>query len=648
MLVWLIVAFPLLGALLNGMFAAISSHEATDRHRSIVSFIGVLMPLLGFAATIVCYFTLIGFEGTTPSLITGPLFTWTALPGLVIDIGLNVDELSLVLALIITGVGSLIHLYSVGYMSHDAGYARYFMELNLFLFFMLILVLADNLLLMFVGWEGVGLCSYLLIGFWFEDAEKAKAGSKAFIVNRIGDAAFLLGMFLIFGVMSATGADPSLGFFNFETMSRHVAYFTPVATILCLLLFIGACGKSAQIPLYVWLPDAMAGPTPVSALIHAATMVTAGIYMIVRLNFLYVLSPVAMDIVAIIGTTTVVFAATMGVTATDIKKVLAYSTVSQLGYMFLACGVGAFSGAIFHLVTHAFFKALLFLGAGSVIHALHGEQDMRRMGGLQKKLPITTWTFVLGSFALAGLLPTSGFFSKDAILWSAYNSGHVGLWFVGFLGAGLTSFYIFRLVGSVFFGKTELPPEKWKKIHESPVSMTLPLLILAFFSLFAGILGIPEVLGGRDLLSQWLRDIVPTAMGHGGEASHATELVLMVVTTLWGLHFSIFGWVIYTQKRGFPDRVVQKVSRLYWLIANRYFVDELYDRVIIRPLLWCSRRFLWKGIDEMTLDGLFVYGSARTIGLWARLVSMSQNGVLQQYLLYFLIGAVLIVGYVAL
>lgn len=498
-LAWFIVAFPLAGAAVNGLIALATARRTIGSYRPIVSFIGTLLPFLSFTASLIIFTTLLSFERADPSFITGPLFNWMVLPGLIVEIGLKIDQLSIVMAMTVSGVGFLIHLYSIGYMHHDEGYARYFAELNLFLFFMLTLVLADNLILMFVGWEGVGLCSYLLIGFWFDDYAKARAGTKAFIVNRLGDSAFLGGLFLIYAVMSAANAPVDAGFYNIETMSRYNAYFVPVATVVCLLLFAGAVGKSAQIPLYVWLPDAMAGPTPVSALIHAATMVTAGVYMVVRLNFIFALSPFALITVATVGAITAIYAATMGLTQTDIKKILAYSTISQLGYMFLAAGLGAFSVAIFHLITHAFFKALLFLSAGSVIHALAGEQDIRNMGGLRYRMPITCWTFVIAAAAIAGIAPFSGFFSKDAILWQAFEREHYFLWGIGFTAAGMTAFYIFRAVGMVFFGASNIPLEKLKKVHESSYSMVMPMMVLAFLSLTGGLIGVPEFLGGSNL-----------------------------------------------------------------------------------------------------------------------------------------------------
>jgi len=646
-LAWLIVALPLAGAAINALIAVATAKRDIGAYRSLVSFAGVVLPMLAFASAAAIFVTMTSFESADPSFITGPLFQWAVTPTLVIDIGLKIDQLSIVMALMVSGVGSLIHLYSVGYMGHDEGYARYFAELNLFLFFMLVLVLADNLILMFVGWEGVGLCSYLLIGFWFEDIAKARAGTKAFIVNRIGDAFFLAGMFLIYAVMASANAPIGSGYFNFEMMSRYNAYFVPMATAISLLLFGGAIGKSAQIPLYVWLPDAMAGPTPVSALIHAATMVTAGVYMVVRLNFIFALSPFALTFVATVGTVTALYAATMGLTQTDIKKILAYSTISQLGYMFLAAGVGAFSAAIFHLVTHAFFKALLFLGAGSVIHAMAGEQDIRNLGGLRYRMPVTCWTFVLAAAAIAGIAPASGFFSKDAILWQAYERGHIVLWAVGFMAAGLTSFYIFRAVGATFFGETNAPLEKFKRAHESPASMIVPMMLLAVLSVFGGLIGVPQVLGGVNRIGTWLSRLIAYEVSHAPEEG-AAEMVLMVITLLWSLHFAVLGWVIYSQRREWPEAVARRFGFIYRLVANKYYVDEIYDFLIVRPLNWVSTKILWQTVDDTFIDGIAVHGTARTVGVWANVVSMAETGVLQQYLLYFLIGAVVVVGYLAL
>ncbi|MFA5812050.1 MAG: NADH-quinone oxidoreductase subunit L [bacterium] len=648
-LIWLVVGLPLAGAAANGIMALIYARSEGARFKHLASLIACLATAGAFAASAIIFLTLTGFEAVEPSAITGPLFRWTSLPELVVDVGLKVDQLSMIMALVVSSVSFLVHVYSVGYMWHDDGFLRYFAQLNLFVFFMLLLVLADNLVLMFVGWEGVSLCSYLLIGFWFDDAAKARAGTKAFIFNRIGDAGFLLGIFLIYGVMLASGASAGSGYFNFETMQRFGSYFVPVATAISLLLFAGAVGKSAQIPLYVWLPDAMAGPTPVSALIHAATMVTAGVYMVVRLNFIFVLSPVALEVVACVGAATAILAAVMGLAETDLKKILAYSTISQIGYMFLSVGVGAFTVAIFHLVTHAFFKSLLFLTAGSAIAALSGEQDIRRMGGLKRRMPITAWSFVIGSAALAGIAPVSGFFSKDAILWQTYERGHVALWAMGFLGAGLTAFYIFRAAGSVFFGECAATPEKYKRAAEPALSMVVPIMLLATLAACAGALGVPEALGGANRLCAWLGNLIPSELSRApAEGSRGLEIVLTVLTLLWSIHFSVLGWLIYAQKRDWPQRVARRVAPLAQLVSRRFYVDEIYDLLIARPLVWLSRRILWQGLDETVVDGIAVDGTARTAELFGALASAAETGILQHYLLYFLIGAVLIVGFVAL
>ncbi|MFH1874754.1 MAG: NADH-quinone oxidoreductase subunit L [Pseudomonadota bacterium] len=645
---WMIVALPFIGAGLNGFIALATNKREIGAYRPLVSFIGVILPTLSFVATIIIFITMLGFQEGDPSYITGPLFQWAATPSLVIDVGLKIDQLSILMALMVSGVGSLIHIYSIGYMQHDEGYARYFAELNLFLFFMLILVLADNLVLMFIGWEGVGLCSYLLIGYWFTDDAKAYAATKAFIINRIGDVFFLAGLFLIYLVMKSAGAPIEAGLFNFAVMNDYQAYFLPLATAISLLLFGGAIAKSAQIPLYVWLPDAMVGPTPVSALIHAATMVTAGVYLVVRLNFIFTLSPYALHIVAIIGAVTAIFAATMALTETDLKKILAYSTISQLGYMFLAAGLAAFSAAMFHLLMHSFFKALLFLGAGSVLKAA-GTSDIRKLGGLRYRMPLTCWTFVIAAAAMSGLAPFAGFFSKDAIAWQVYEKGEYLLWTLSFLTAGLTAFYIFRAVGLVFFGDTNLPMERFKKVHESSTSMIMPLTILALLTTFGGFIGVPETLGGSNLIWQWLSGI----MAYGvtptiSEPTLATETILMVITLLWSIHFSVLGWVIYSQKRDWPQTMIRRLSLAHRLIANKYYIDELYSSLFTKPLVWISKNILWKGVDDIYIDGLAIHGTARSFGFMSAVLGFVQNGKVQQYLLYFLIGAVVVVGYLAL
>ena len=566
--------------------------------------------------------------------------------------------------LIVTGIGSLIHIYSTAYMHGDRGFARFFAYLNLFMFSMLTLVMAKSLPLLFVGWEGVGLCSYLLIGFWYKDLANAAAGKKAFIVNRVGDFAFLIGMFILFmaakGLGHATLDVPALR----DLTIIHPNAMAKVATAACLLLFAGACGKSAQIPLYVWLPDAMAGPTPVSALIHAATMVTAGVYMIARLNFLYELAPVASATVATVGAATAIFAATIGFAQRDIKKVLAYSTVSQLGYMFLAVGCGAYSAGVFHLLTHAFFKACLFLGAGSVIHGLSGEQDMFKMGQLSKHMKITWATFLISSFAIAGIPPLAGFFSKDEILWMAFTAnlqpvwlGRV-LWVVALAAAWMTAFYVFRAVYLTFHGTDRVSHEAKHHLHESPPAMTIPLVVLAAGAVLVGFLGVPSALGGGNEFHHWLE---PVFAGHIGthdvgvgmntgcppctapclpkpEAGHSSiEIILMVLSVLVAASGILLARVFYVTSPGIPARVTARLGGIYTLVLNKYYVDEFYERTIVRPGYAFADRFLYRVIDagliEGVVNGLGIF--ARLIGAVARL---AQSGLVRTYAFFMLIG----------
>ncbi|MCB1182440.1 NADH-quinone oxidoreductase subunit L [bacterium] len=522
MLLRWIVLVPLLGAAVNGLL---------NRRlpRQVAGLLACAAVGISFALSLTVFLRLAGMPAEA-RFVNDIVTTWIGFGNLQVDLGFAMDPLSGVMALVVTGVGFLIHIYSLGYMSHDKGFPRFFTYLNLFIFAMMTLVLGENLLMLFVGWEGVGLCSYLLISFWFGEEANAAAGKKAFVVNRIGDFGFLLGMFVI-GATLLPHLGVGEGLLSFRVLQAHAGTLAPAATLICLLLFVGATGKSAQIPLYIWLPDAMAGPTPVSALIHAATMVTAGVYMIARMNFLFVLAPTAMNVVAVVGAVTAIFAATIALTQNDIKKVLAYSTVSQLGYMMLACGVGAFAMGIFHVMTHAFFKALLFLGSGSVIHAMSDEQDMRVMGGLRKKLPVTFATFMVGTLALAGIFPLAGFFSKDEILWKTWSSGNTLLWALGFLGAGLTAFYMMRLVVLTFFGENRASAEVKHHIHESPATMTMPLVILAVLSVVGGWVGIPHFMGGGAHFEQWLEpvfarhEVAPDAHGAGAHLvdAHGAE-----------------------------------------------------------------------------------------------------------------------------
>jgi len=602
----------------------------------------------------------------------------------VADWGFLLDPLSCVMVLVVTGVGLLIHIYSVGYMTHEGGYYRFFGYMNLFMFAMLTLVLANNMLLMFVGWEGVGLCSYLLIGFYFLKKSAADAGKKAFIVNRIGDAGFILGILLVAGTLgtirfTAQGLPDSGGYSGIlealrtAVSSGTLGYGAPALTAIALLLFVGAAGKSAQIPLYVWLPDAMEGPTPVSALIHAATMVTAGVYMVVRMNAVYQLAPFAMDVVAVVGAVTAIFAASIALVQNDIKKVLAYSTISQLGYMFLALGVGAFTAGIFHLMTHAFFKALLFLGAGSVIHAMSGEQDIRKMGGLWNKIPVTAKTFLIATLAIAGIFPFAGFFSKDEILGSSFDR-YRSLWLVGFVTAGMTAFYMFRLLFLTFFGYSRADEHVEKHIHESPPSMTVPLVILAGLSVIGGWIGWPGSLGGENRFERFLEPVLTGAVSETGTvkiAHHglATEYFLML------LSLSIAGagiWLayqFYQTKRIAPEVAAAKWPRLYDVLVHKYYVDEIYDAVFVNRVKDLGT---WLGVfDAKVIDGLGVDGtgwlarSGSKLSMWwdkwvidgllnlgAKMmqllsypVRLLQTGVLSSYAMLILIGLVVLLAY---
>lgn len=552
----------------------------------------------------------------------------------------QVDQLSILMTLVVTGVGFLIHVYSIGYMHGDPGYWRYFSYLNLFIFAMLNLVLADNFLLLFLGWEGVGLCSYLLIGFWYTKKFTGDAAKKAFIVNRIGDFGFLIGLFLIF---------ITFGTLKFEPVFLQASVMVlgePVLFWITLMLFVGAVGKSAQIPLFVWLPDAMAGPTPVSALIHAATMVTAGVYMVARSATLYALAPLTLEIVAVIGLLTAVMAATIALTQNDIKKVLAYSTVSQLGYMFLALGVGAFWVGIFHVYTHAFFKALLFLGSGAVIHAMNHEQNIQKMGGLQKYLPKTYLTFLIGAIAIAGIPPLAGFFSKDEILAYVWHDGSVILWIFAALTAGLTAFYMFRLVSLTFWGNPRFKEhgEGAAHPHEAPATMTIPLIILAVLSIVGGWVGIPKALGGGLAIKEFLSpvfyhaDRIMALPEHGVHSVDYILIVLSVVIAAAGIYLART-W--YLRKPDVPNRIAKKYSGVYTVLNNKYYVDELYDAVIVNPTVKGSRRLLWRGFDVGIIDGI-VNGLAKLIAVISKYGRKVQVGVVQGYAVAFVFGIVFI------
>jgi len=636
---FLVPLIPLIGFLINGLLLGRLS-------RSVISFVGCASVGLSFILSILLFFDLRALPPEA-RVIQQTLFSWIPAGSFHVNISYLLDPLSAVMMLIVTGVGFLIHVYSIGYMHCDPGYGRYFAYLNLFVFAMLTLVLADNFLLMFVGWEGVGLCSYLLIGFWFEKKSASDAGKKAFIVNRIGDFGFLIGMFMIFWQFG------SLDFrVVMETAPTVLVAGGAVVTTICLLLFVGAVGKSAQIPLYVWLPDAMEGPTPVSALIHAATMVTAGVYMVARANTLFVMAPTALLVVAIIGAATALFAATIGVAQNDIKRVLAYSTVSQLGYMFLACGVAAFTAGIFHLMTHAFFKALLFLGAGSVIHAMADEQDMRKMGGLKKYLPLTYWTFLIATLAISGIPGFSGFFSKDEILWKAFSSpfGHPLLWVIGFLTAGLTAFYMFRAIYLTFHGRERMDDHTRQHLHEAPRSMTVPLAVLAVLSVIGGWIGMPHLFGVANYFEHWLEPVMSSA-GYQAESQALAaargevgmELTLMIATVVLVLVAIYLAWRWYNARPELATRYRERFSGLHRLLVNKYYVDEIYGALIVRPVIYFSL-FLWKMVDVIFIDGL-VNGCATVYGNISQFLRGAQTGRVRSYATLFVFGVVVIVAY---
>jgi len=569
------------------------------------------------------------------AILRDTLYTWIESGPFHVDLSFQVDALTAVMLLIVTGIGFLIHLYSLGYMGHDDGMARFFIYLNLFIFFMLLLVMGDNLLILFVGWEGVGLCSYLLIGFWHHDHNNTIAGNKAFIVNRIGDFGFILGIFVLLTELGRQG----VWTLNFAELQQHAKMLSPATiTLITFLLFIGATGKSAQIPLFVWLPDAMAGPTPVSALIHAATMVTAGVYMTARLHFLFALAPATLGLIAVIGAATALFAATIALTQNDIKKVLAYSTVSQLGYMFLAVGMGAFGAAIFHVFTHAFFKACLFLGSGSVIHALGGEQDMRKMGGLKAQMPVTYWTYVIATLALAGIPFTAGFFSKDLILWQAFSHGALGLWAVGVVTAGMTAFYMFRQLFMVFHGECRADAHAKAHLHESPAVMTLPLVILAIGSIFAGWLGAPEYLWGSRW-DHWLQPLFGAAQAH--HESVSTELTVTAITFAIILAGIVLAYVKYG--RAGVKTESAGGGLLYRLSLNKFYIDECYDLIFVRPFTALSS-FFARFVDPWVIDGT-VNGVAATARGFSTVWRGLQSGNVQHYAAMFLTGALALLAY---
>ena len=642
--VWLAVAFPLLGFLINGGLSLRRPHA-----KDVVSVVGVGVLAASFLVSAALFLELWAHPLHQPLIVD--LWRWLPVGPLQIDMGFQLDQLSAVMLLVVTGVGSLIHLFSVGYMKEDPGYARYFSYLNLFVVFMLVLVLGSSFPVMFIGWEGVGLCSYLLIGFWFSDKLNADAGKKAFIVNRIGDFGFLMAMFMIWHW---------LGTLTFTGMVAKAPAILPAGsatvTAITLFLFLGCTGKSAQIPLYTWLPDAMAGPTPVSALIHAATMVTAGVYLVIRTNVLFALAPLSSTVVAGIGALTALFAATIGLRQYDIKKVLAYSTVSQLGYMFVGVGTGAYAAGLFHLATHAFFKALLFLGSGSVIHAMHhayhathshaDAQDMRNMGGLKQYMPVTFWLMLIATLAIAGIPPFSGFFSKDEILAAAFARGETNriylvFYAMGVVAALLTAFYMARLMTMTFLGSNRTGERERSHLHDAPWVMTGPLVVLGVLSAIGGLLNLPPFLGGGAALERWIEPVTaPSAAFFRLQMPHGnTELFLIGAAVLVGIVGLVAGWRA-TLQRPIPVAAEAPVDTGFARVLYRkYYIDEIYNALIVRPLVWLSRVVLWKGVDQGVVDGAAVNGTARLSRGLGWLGSRLQTGQVGIYVVLFLVGA---------
>ena len=631
----LIPILPFTGFLVAGLFGKYLKERA--------AYVAIAGVVGAFLLSLSTFFDVLG-----GMIINENLYSWISVGTLNVNVGFQIDQLTAVMLLVVTTLSSLIHIYSVGYMHGDKGYARFFSYLALFTFFMLVLVMANNFLVMFVGWEGVGLCSYLLIGFWYEKKSASDAGVKAFVVNRVGDFGFVLAMlliFLTFGTLNFTDVFAAL---SGPAAKQSYALFggnIGVITLIALLLFLGATGKSAQLPLYVWLPDAMEGPTPVSALIHAATMVTAGVFMVARCAPIFSLSETAMTVVAVVGGLTAVFAATIGLVQNDIKRVIAYSTISQLGYMFLGLGVGAFSAGIFHLTTHAFFKGLLFLASGSVIHALSGEQDMRKMGALKSKINVTHLVFIIGSLALAGIFPFAGFFSKDEILWSAYSSSGLGraLWILGVAGALMTAFYSFRLIFLTFYGESRVDHEIEHHVHESPKVMTVPLMILAFFSVTIGWIGMPgAIIPHVNLFGDFLAPLFPHAE-HAAAQSHGIERLLMLFSVLVALAGIRMAYSLYVQNTALPGRIADRFKGVYTLLLNKYKVDEIYNYLFVDGLVHRLAKTLYTIGDVKIIDG-FLNWFAGAIGSTSQGGKKLQTGYVQQYAFTMGLGLLVLVG----
>ncbi|MFA5514793.1 MAG: NADH-quinone oxidoreductase subunit L [Desulfuromonadales bacterium] len=649
---WLIPFFPLIGAIINGLLGKKIKNE------KVIGGLGTLAIASSFAVSCTYFFQLLK---DTEKVHQQVIASWMSVGQLQVDWGFLLDPLSALMIMVVTGVGSLIHLYSIGYMHGEEGFYRFFSYLNLFCFSMLMLVLGNNALVMFIGWEGVGLCSYLLIGYYFHKKSAGDAAKKAFVVNRVGDFGFLVGLFILFWSLGSHG----VWTLNFVEIGENAHLLGPgslVVTLITLCFFLGATGKSAQIPLYTWLPDAMEGPTPVSALIHAATMVTAGVYMIGRMNVLFSMAPSTMMVIAIIGAATAVFAATIGFAQNDIKRVLAYSTVSQLGYMFLAMGVGAFTAGIFHLMTHAFFKACLFLGSGSVIHAMHhglhhahshdDPQDMRNMGGLAKKMKVTYWTFLFSTLAISGFPLLSGFFSKDEILWWSFGStrGSWVLWLCAALAAGMTAFYMFRCVSLTFWGEQRTTAKARDHIHESPWVITVPLVVLAFLAVFGGFVGVPAIMGGANHIHHYFEPVFGHAQETYGIAikaalhsSHGLEIGLLVGSVLIGFTGIGLAIFMYLKRPDLPGKFVAAFGGLHRTVFNKWYVDEIYDALFINPTKRLGT-FLWKGFDVKVVDGI-VNGVGKIVFACSRGMRITQSGLVHNYAMTMVVGMVVIVAF---
>jgi NADH-quinone oxidoreductase subunit L len=650
---WLIPFFPLLGCVINGLLGKRIKNE------KIIGGIGTLAMVCSFALSCKYFFQLIGDTVKTHEVVVA---SWMTVGHLQVDWGFLIDPLTAIMLLVVTGVGSLIHLYSIGYMHGEEGFYRYFSYLNLFAFSMLMLVTGSNALVMFVGWEGVGLCSYLLIGYYFHKKSAGDAAKKAFVVNRIGDFGFLIGLFVLFWTLGNEHGVWTLNFLEIGENAHLLGNGSVVVTLVTLCFFLGATGKSAQIPLYTWLPDAMEGPTPVSALIHAATMVTAGVYMIARMNGLFALAPDTMMVIAIIGASTALFAASIGLAQNDIKRVLAYSTVSQLGYMFLAMGVGAFTAGIFHLMTHAFFKACLFLGSGSVIHAMHhayhkahlhdDAQDMRNMGGLRKKMPITYVTFLVSTIAIAGIPGFSGFFSKDEILWWSFAStrGHYILWIMGACAAGMTAFYMFRLVFMTFFGEQRTHAKAKDHVKESPLVITLPLMVLGVLAAVGGYIGIPHVLGKFGHIPNYLEGFLAPVFAPTQElynlsahGSAATEFTMMGVSVGIAVVGIALAYIMYIKNPALPGKFVGTFTGLWRAVYNKWYVDEIYDALFVNPTKKLGT-FCWKGFDVKVVDGI-VNGVGKLVNVFSNVLRYTQTGFAHNYAMTMAVGVVAMLAF---